>query len=102
MRENTDVKEKDCIKSSFSKELNFEEARAGLYAAFQRERGALTAFAKAKKVTVEWLRMVFIGQYEDVDLLIHAADFLLRYKDEKAATADAKSRVFVEKVQSLA
>lgn len=102
MGKNTDVKERNCIKDSIYTESDFEQARAGLYSAFQLERGALTAFAKEKKVTVEWLRMVFIGKYEDVDLLIDAADFLLHYKTEKAQMATTKTRVFVEKVQSLA
>jgi hypothetical protein len=102
MGKSTEVKEMNCIKNSIYTEMDFEQARAGLYAAFQLERGALTAFAKEKQVTVEWLRMVFIGKYEDVDLLIEAADFLLRYKEEKATRVATKSRVFVEKVQSLA
>lgn len=91
------------VKSSIRpSEVEIKEVREALHKAFRTEHGALKAFAKKKGITQEWLRLVFIGQYNDMDLLIEAADFLKELKDSKMNEVSQKHTVLTQKVLSLA
>lgn len=83
------------------KSMNTTETTKGLYEKFQQERGAMAAFCREKGITQEWLRLVFSGQFEDLDLLIDAADFLVRFKKKRQEEREQKVRLLNEKVQAL-
>lgn len=77
------------------------ETRKQLYKNFQDTRGAMMAFCREKGITDEWMRLVFKGEYEDLDLLIEAADFLKRYKEGKETERNRKSKILQGKVSAL-
>lgn len=77
------------------------ETRKQLYENFQNTRGAMMAFCREKGITDEWMRLVFKGTYEDLDLLIEAADFLKRFKEKKASEIARKSGILQGKVNAL-
>lgn len=61
----------------------------------------MAAFCRKKDITPEWLRLVFIGEYEDLDLLIDAADFLKTFKSERESERTRKSEILNLKVAEL-
>lgn len=81
--------------------MNTTETTKGLYEKFQQERGAMAAFCREKGITQEWLRLVFSGQFEDLDLLIEAADFLVQFKLQKQEAREKKVQLLNQKVQAL-
>lgn len=83
------------------KSSNVNDTRKELYEKFQGTRGALTAFCRTKGITDEWLRLVFKGEYEDLDLLIEAADFLKEFKANREAERENKQMLLTQKVSSL-
>lgn len=83
------------------KSRDTDETRKELYEKFQATRGALTAFCKAQGITGEWARQVFKGEYEDLDLLIAAADFLKQYKSDKEQERQRKESLLSAKVTEL-
>lgn len=85
MRKNTDV----------------TETRKELYENFQKTRGATAAFCREKNITGEWMRLVFKGEYDDLDLLIDAADFLKKFRQGKESERNRKSEILSSKVSEL-
>ncbi len=83
------------------KSMNSTDTTKRLYEKFQAERGAIAAFCREKGITQEWLRLVFTGRFEDLELLIEAADFLVRYKEEKVRNREQKIQVLQEKVHAI-
>ena len=83
------------------KSKSTDETRKELYEKFQATRGASTAFCREQKITGEWLRQVFKGEYDDLDLLIAAADFLKRYKADKEQERERKELLLSAKVMEL-
>ncbi len=83
------------------KSNNVNETRKQLYENFQQTRGASAAFCRVKGITQEWMRLVFKGEYEDLDLLIEAADFLKEFKENKQAEIERKSEILQGKVSAL-
>lgn len=81
--------------------MDTTEMTKGLHEKFQAERGAMAAFCREKGITHEWLRLVFIGEYEDLDLMIEAADFLAKFKAQRQASRQQKAQLLNEKVQAL-
>lgn len=77
------------------------ETRKQLYKNFQNTRGAMAAFCRKKGITDEWMRLVFKGEYEDLDLLIEAADFLNRFRIDKLREANRKAEILTGKVAAL-
>jgi len=77
------------------------ETRNELYKKFQETRGAITAFCRERQITDEWMRLVFKGQYEDLDLLIAAADFLKKFKDDKTKERTTKESILRNKVTEI-
>lgn len=84
-----------------SKNTDVNETRKQLYENFQQTRGAIMAFCREKSITAEWLRLVFKGEYQDLDLLIEAADFLKQFKENKASEVARKSEILQGKVNAL-
>lgn len=84
------------------KNMNANDIREELYKKFKNTRGAGAAFCRHKGITQEWLRLVFIGEYEALDLLIEAADFLKTFKQDKEAQRVEKQSQLQEMVQALA
>lgn len=85
MRKNTDV----------------TQTRKELYENFQKTRGAIAAFCRKKNITGEWMRLVFKGEYDDLDLLIDAADFLKQFRADMEAERTRKSEILSGKVAEL-
>lgn len=83
------------------KSKSTDETRKELYEKFQATRGASAAFCREQKITGEWLRQVFKGEYEDLDLLIAAADFLKRYKADKEQERERKAQLLSDKVTAI-
>lgn len=84
--------------------MDYNETRKQLQQKFkEREsRGAAFAFCREKGITDEWLRTVLNGEQYNPDLLIEAADFLKKYREEKAAERERKHELLREKVAALA
>ena len=83
------------------KSTDVNETRKQLYKNFQETRGAITAYCRQKGITDEWLRLVFKGEYDDLDLLIDAADFLKAYKENREAEKANKHAILEQKVLEL-
>lgn len=81
---------------------NENDTAKELHKKFRAERGAITAFCDQKGITPEWLRLVFIGEYQDIDLMLDAAEFLAKFKAEKEALHLQKANLLHERVQALA
>lgn len=83
-----------------SSEVN--DTRKELYENFQKTRGAIMAFCRHKGITDEWLRLVFKGEYEDLDLLLEAAEWLQSFKRQRTAERERKHEMLRAKVTELA
>ena len=88
-------------KKGMTKSADIVQLRMELRAKFRQEYGSVTAFCRERGISPEWLRLVFAGRYEGYDLLVEAAEFLSRYKEEKQAQRLQKQRYFAEKVANL-
>ncbi|MBK8923259.1 MAG: hypothetical protein IPM81_17405 [Saprospirales bacterium] len=84
-----------------TKSADIVQLRMELRAKFRQEYGPVTAFCRERGISPEWLRLVFAGRYEGYDLLVEAAEFLSRYKEENRLNG-CKTALFCRKGSQFA
>jgi hypothetical protein len=61
------------------------ELREEIREKFRNHRGAMAAFCRDQGISNTWLTWVLSGKYESPELLVKAAEWLVKYTQEKRA-----------------
>lgn len=84
------------------KVTDVDELRKNLHSGFKNERGALVAFCREYGYSRNWVRMVLAGDFENLQVLIEAAEFLPAFQARKRADREQKLEILADKVAMLA
>jgi len=77
------------------------QLRKSVHDGFKNQRGALVAFCREHGYSRNWVRMVLSGEFDCLQVLIEAADFIPVYRDRKIADRQQKLEVLATKVAMI-
>lgn len=77
------------------------ELREEIREKFRRHRGSAAAFCRAQGISNTWLTWVLSGKYQSPELLLSAAEWLLKYSEEKRTREHQLAKLAAERLAAM-
>lgn len=77
------------------------ELREEIREKFRRHRGAMAAFCRDQGISNTWLTWVLSGRYQSPELLLTAAEWLVKYAEEKRSREQRLANMAAERLAAM-